>query len=49
MKLWQNARIATCNSSMQVFENGALVTRGEKIEWVGAQQTLPETLQAGIT
>jgi imidazolonepropionase len=49
MKLWHNVRIATCNSAMQVFENGALVTRGEKIEWVGAQQALPETLRADIT
>ena len=49
MKLWRNARIATCDSTMQVFENGALVTRGGKIEWVGPQQALPEALRSGIT
>ncbi len=39
--LWRNARIATCDESMRVFENGALVTSGDRIEWVGAESTLP--------
>jgi len=30
---------------MQVFDPGALVTRGDRIEWVGPEQALPETLK----
>lgn len=45
--LWRNARIATCDANMQVFESGALVTQGERIEWVGAEHALPEALRMG--
>jgi len=41
LKLWRNARLATCNDSMQVIENGAMLTRGGHIEWVGAEAELP--------
>jgi imidazolonepropionase len=40
-KLWRNARLATCDESMRVIEKGALVTRGGRIEWVGAEADLP--------
>ena len=40
-KLWRNARLATCDESMRVIENGALLTRGGRIEWVGAEADLP--------
>jgi imidazolonepropionase len=33
---------------MQVFENGALLTRGDLIEWVGQEQAMPEESRAGI-
>jgi imidazolonepropionase len=40
-KLWRNVRIATCDESMRIFERGALLTRGGRIEWVGAEADLP--------
>jgi imidazolonepropionase len=42
MTLWRNARIATCDNSMTVFEQGAILTRDDQIEWVGAEGALPE-------
>lgn len=48
LKLWRNARVATCDAGMQVFEGGALITRGSRIEWVGEEAVLPQALRAGI-
>jgi imidazolonepropionase len=42
LTLWRNGRIATCDESMTVFEQGALLTRGGRIEWVGDESALPE-------
>jgi imidazolonepropionase len=42
MTLWRNARVATCDDSMTVFEHGAILTRDSQIEWVGDEGTLPE-------
>jgi len=42
LTLWRNGRIATCDESMTVFECGALLTRGGRIEWVGDESALPE-------
>jgi imidazolonepropionase len=39
--IWRNARLATCDESMRVIENGALLTRGGRIEWVGSETELP--------
>lgn len=39
--LWRNGRIATCDDAMTVFEQGALLTRGGRIEWVGDESALP--------
>jgi imidazolonepropionase len=41
LKLWRNAQLATCDDSMRVIECGALLTRGGRIEWVGAEAKLP--------
>jgi len=41
LTLWRNARLATCDESMRVIEKGALLTRGGRIEWVGAEADLP--------
>ena len=41
--IWRNARIATCDASTQIFDPGVLVTRGDRIEWVGPKQALPAT------
>jgi len=40
--IWCNARIATCDSRATEFERGAIVTRGDRIEWIGDAATLPE-------
>ena len=42
LTLWRNGRIATCDDPMTVFEQGALLTRGGRIEWVGDESALPE-------
>src|ERR1700761_5509125 len=39
--LWHNARIATGSAESPQFAPGALVTRGERIVWVGAQEAVP--------
>jgi imidazolonepropionase len=41
VKLWRNAQLATCDDSMRVIERGALLTRGGRIEWIGAEANLP--------
>ena len=41
LKLWRNARLATCDERGQRFERGALITRGARIEWVGEEAALP--------
>jgi len=43
--LWRNARIATCDDQARVFERGALLTDGAKIEWVGDERALPTGLR----
>jgi imidazolonepropionase len=39
--LWRNARLVTCDESMRVIENGALLTRRGRIEWVGPETERP--------
>ena len=41
MRLWRNARLATCDESMRVVEHGALLTAGDRIEWVGPESEIP--------
>lgn len=41
LHLWGNARIAACDPAMTRLAQGALLTRGPRIEWVGAQRDLP--------
>ena len=41
LKLWRNARIATCDERGAVHAPGALLTRGARIAWVGAEAQLP--------
>jgi len=41
LHLWRNVGIATCDASMTRYERGALLTRGPRIEWVGAERDLP--------
>jgi len=45
LRLWRNARIATCDTSMTRFAAGALLSRGPRIEWVGAERELPQDCQ----
>lgn len=42
LALWRNARVATCDESMTVFEHGAILTRDGQIEWVGDESALPK-------
>lgn len=46
LHLWRNARIATCDPSMRRIERGALLTRGDLIEWLGEERDLPSTAAA---
>jgi imidazolonepropionase len=41
LHLWRNVGIATCDAAMTRHERGALLTRGARIEWVGAEQDIP--------
>ncbi|HET9108682.1 MAG TPA: imidazolonepropionase [Steroidobacteraceae bacterium] len=41
LHLWRNARIATCDAAMTRIGQGALLTRGARIEWVGTERDLP--------
>ncbi len=43
--LWRNARIATCDDQARVFQRGALLTDGAKIEWVGDDRAVPAGLR----
>ncbi|MGP8032508.1 MAG: imidazolonepropionase [Steroidobacteraceae bacterium] len=45
LKVWRNARLATCQAGLGVIERGALLSRGGRIEWVGAESALGEALQ----
>lgn len=40
--LWFNGRIAACDALGSEFQQGAIVTRAHRIEWIGNQQALPE-------
>jgi imidazolonepropionase len=42
LTLWRNGHIATCDEVMTVFKQGALLTRGGRIEWIGDESALPE-------
>jgi imidazolonepropionase len=41
LKLWRNAKLATCDANARCIERGALLTRGALIEWVGDEAALP--------
>ncbi|MBV8973638.1 MAG: imidazolonepropionase [Sinobacteraceae bacterium] len=41
LKLWRNARLATCDAAGRRIERGALLTRGERIDWVGEEVAVP--------
>ena len=41
LKLWRNAKLATCDERARCLERGALLTRGARIEWVGDESALP--------
>ena len=42
-KLWHNCHVATMqNGRYSMIENAAIVTLGNKIDWIGDQQDLPE-------
>ena len=41
LHLLRNARIAACDGAMTRLAAGALLTRGPRIEWVGAERDLP--------
>jgi imidazolonepropionase len=44
--LWLNGHLALCDGSMQRVEAGALVTREDRIEWVGRADSVPTALRA---
>jgi imidazolonepropionase len=41
MQLWRNTKLATCDETMGVIENGAIVTHRGRIEWVGPESERP--------
>ena len=49
LKLWRNARIATCDESARVLEHGAIATIDGRIEWIGEESALPAALHARVS
>jgi len=49
LHLWRNVRIAACDAAMTRYPHGALLTRGPRIEWVGAERELPGDLRPDET
>jgi imidazolonepropionase len=47
--LWRHAHLATCDEAMRRIENGALVTRDGRIEWIGPETAIPERLRLDMT
>ena len=48
LKLWRNARFATCDEAGRRIAQGALLTRGERIDWVGEEAALPSATPAEV-
>jgi imidazolonepropionase len=48
LKLWRNARLATCDAGARVIEDGAMLTRGGRIEWVGREAERTHTAPAEV-
>ena len=48
LKLWRNARLATCDGSARVIENGAFTTRAGRIEWLGEEEALPSSAASEV-
>ena len=48
LKLWRNARLATCDPSLGRIAPGALLTRGARIEWLGEEAALPAAAGAEV-
>jgi imidazolonepropionase len=46
VKLWRNARLATCDAAGRSIARGALLSRGALIEWVGEESQLPAAARA---
>jgi len=45
LSLWRNANLATCDAAGRMLTGAALATRGERIEWLGAEAALPAALE----
>src|SRR6478735_4166326 len=43
LTLWRHCSVATCDDAGTVHPRGAIVTRGDVIEWVGDETALPAT------
>jgi imidazolonepropionase len=41
LKLWRNAQLVPCDAAGTRIAHGALLTRGPRIEWLGADDALP--------
>jgi imidazolonepropionase len=42
LAIWRNATVSLCDAAHRTLERGAIVTRGEHIEWVGEESQLPK-------
>ena len=49
LRLWRNARLATCDRAMGIIERGALLTQGEQLVWVGEETSLPRVISGQQT
>jgi imidazolonepropionase len=46
--LWTHAHLATCGEAMRRIHEGALITRNGRIEWIGPEGTVPQSLRTEI-
>jgi imidazolonepropionase len=44
LKLWRNARLATCGPDMAVIEEGAMLSQGAQLVWIGEEKSLPPSV-----
>ncbi len=47
--LWSHARLAICDAAMRRIDDGSLITRDGRIEWIGSRSAVPDRLRAEVT
>ena len=43
--LWRNARLLPCDGQSNRLDSAAMITRGNRFDWVGRERDLPAALR----